>query len=55
MEEDHQASIIEMEGKLYDQVFSILIETISNYSYVSPELVDKCILNKKLHEESCLV
>ena len=42
----HQASIIEMEGKLYSQVVSILIDLGSNYSYVNPDLVDKCGLRK---------
>jgi len=43
---DHQASIIEMEGKLCGQVVSILIGLGSNYSYVNPNLVDKCGLRK---------
>jgi len=37
---DHHASIIEMEGKLCDQVVSILIDLGSNYSYISPNLVE---------------
>ena len=44
---DHQASIIEMECKLYDQVVYIFIDPGSNYSYINPELVDKCGLKKK--------
>jgi len=52
---DHQASIIEMDGKLCYQVVSILIDPRSNYSYVSPGLVDKCGLNKEVHVESWLV
>ena len=44
--EDHQASIIEMHGKIFDQVVSILIDPRSNYSYVNPGLVDKCGLRK---------
>ena len=42
----HQTSIIDMDGKICDQVFSILIDHGSNYSYVNPNLVDKCGLNK---------
>ena len=42
----HQASIIEMDGNLYDQVVSILIDARYNYIYVNPNLVDKCALNK---------
>ena len=44
---DHQASIIEMDGKLCDQIVSILIEPGSNYSYVNHDLVDTFGLNKK--------
>ena len=43
---DHHESIIEMEGKLYGQVVSILIDLGSNYCYVNPDLVDKCGLRK---------
>jgi len=52
---DHQASIIEMDGKICDQVISILIDLGSNSSYVSCDLVDKCGLSKELHAESWLV
>jgi len=48
----HQASIIEMDNKLRDQVISILINPRSNYIYASPNLVDKCGLNKELHADS---
>jgi len=44
-----------MDGKLFDQVISILINPGSNYSYVSPNLVDKCGSSKELHVDSCLV
>ena len=54
-QEDHQTSIIEMNGKLCDQVISILIDPGSNYSYVSPDVVDKCGLSKEMHAESWLV
>lgn len=44
-----------MDDKLCDQVISILIDPGSNYSYVSPNLVDKCDLTKELHAKSWLV
>ena len=44
-----------MDGKLCDQVISILIDPRSNYSYVSPNLVDKSVLSKELHAKSWLV
>jgi len=52
---DHHVSIIEMDDKLCDQLVSILIDPGSNYSYVSPDLVDKCRLNKEVNAESWLV
>ena len=45
-QENHQASIINMDSKIFYQVVSILIEPGSNYSYVNPDLVDMCGLNK---------
>jgi len=44
-----------MDDKLSDQVVSILIDPGSNYSYLSPDLVDKCGLNKEVHAESWLM
>ena len=44
-----------MDNKLYGQVISILIDHGSNYSYVNPDLLDKCGLNKEVNAESWLV
>ena len=44
-----------MDSKICDQVVSIFINLGSNYIYVSPDLVDKCGLNKEVHVESWLV
>jgi len=52
---EHKESIIEMDGKLCDQVIYILIDSRSNYGDVSPDLVDTCGLSKELHAKSCLV
>ena len=52
---DHQESIIEMDGKLFDQVVSILVNPGSNFSYVNPDLPDKCGFNKEFHAEYWLV
>lgn len=49
MQADHQESIIDMDGKIYDQVIYTLIKPVSNYSYVNPDLVDKCSFNKEVH------
>ena len=47
--------MIEMEGNICYQVVSILFDIGSNYSYISPNLVDKCCLNKEVHVGSQLV
>lgn len=52
---NHQESIIDMDGELCGQVISLSIDPGSNYSYVSPDLVDKCGSSKVLHAESWLV
>jgi len=52
---DHEASIIEMDSKICDQVVSILIDPGFSYSYVNPDLVDKCGLNNEVHANSWLV
>ena len=44
-----------MEGKLCDQIVSILIDLGSNYSYISPNMVDKCCSSKEMHVESWLM
>jgi len=44
-----------MDGKLCDQIVSILINPASNYSYVNHNLVDNYGLNKQVHAESWLV
>lgn len=40
-----------MDGKLYDQFISILIDPGYNYSYVNPNLADKCGLRKEVHAD----
>jgi len=54
-EVDQHAYIIEMEGKLCNQVVSILIDPRYSYSYISPDLVDKSGLNKEVHAYFWLV
>ena len=44
-----------MDSKLCGQVISIFFDPISNYSYVSPDLVDKYGLSKEMHVDSWLI
>jgi hypothetical protein len=39
---DHQASVVEIEGMISNQLVSILIDPGSNLSYIAPNTVDKC-------------
>ena len=41
---DHQASVVEIEGMIFNHLVSILIEPGSNLSYIAPRVVDKCKL-----------
>lgn len=52
---DIQAPFIEMDDKLCDQIIFIFIDHGSNYSYINPDLVDKCGLKKEVHAKSWLV
>jgi len=44
-----------MDSKICDKVVCILIGPGSNYSYVNPDLVDKCGLNKEVYAKSWLM
>jgi hypothetical protein len=52
---DHQASVVELEGIISKQPISILIDPGSNLSYVSPQVVEACSLQRKKHAKSWLV
>jgi hypothetical protein len=48
-QDDHQASVVEMEGVISNHLVSILIDPGSNLSYVSPQTIDKCKLQPVGH------
>jgi hypothetical protein len=52
---NHQASVVEMEGTIFNHPISILIDPGSNLSYVSPQTVEKCKLQQVKHVKSWLV
>jgi hypothetical protein len=54
-QEDHQASMVEMEGSIANHLVSILIGPGSILSYVAPQMVDKCKLQPAKHSKSWLV
>jgi hypothetical protein len=41
---DHQASMVELKGIITGQPISILIDPVSNLSYISPRVVEACSL-----------
>ena len=54
-QEDHQATMVEIEGKILKTSISILIDLGSCRSYVSPKIVDVCKLGKVKHDKPWLV
>ena len=52
---DHQAIMVEIEGKILNTSISILIEPGACQSYVSPKIVDECKLGKVKHDKPWLV
>jgi hypothetical protein len=54
-QDEHQASVVEMEGMISNHLVSIWIDPSSNLSYVSPQNVDKFKLQPKQHVKSWLV
>jgi hypothetical protein len=41
---DHQASVVEIEGMIFNHLVSVLIDPSSNLSYIAPKAIDKCKL-----------
>ena len=52
---DNQTSMVEVQGMMQNHSFSILIDPGSSLSYVSPRIVEKCILSLKKFEKYWLV
>ena len=54
-QEDHQSTMVEVEGNIAKQSVSILINTGSTHSYIKPEIVEISDFKKLKHIESWLV
>jgi hypothetical protein len=51
-QDDHQASVVEIEGMIFNQLVSVLIDPGSNLSYIAPKSIDNYKLqpqNKPSH------
>jgi len=53
--ENHQSTIVEIEGKIHDKKLSILFDLAASLSYVSPTLIDSNKVKKVKHTKSWLV
>jgi hypothetical protein len=52
---DYKYFVVDLEGIIYKQPISILIELGSNISYASPQVVETCSLQRKKHAKAWLV
>jgi hypothetical protein len=52
---DHQDSVVEIEGMIFNHLVSVLIDPGSNLSYIAPRAVDKCKLQPQKKTKSWLV
>ena len=53
--DDHQNSMVKIQGMIQNQPVSILIDPGASLSYVSPSIAEKCNLILKKFEKSWLV
>ena len=54
-QEDHQSIVVEDAGKIVEKPISILINTGSTHSYITPRVVEICVFRKVKHRKSWLV
>ena len=52
---NHQASVVEIEGMIFNHLLSVLIDPGSNLSYIAPKAIDKCKLQPQKHTKPWLV
>ena len=54
-QEDHQSTLVEVEGKIVEQYVYVFIDPISTHSYITPRIVENCYFKKLKHRKSWLV
>ena len=56
-QEDHQSTVVEVEGKgnIVEQSVFVLIDPGSTHSYITPKIIEICAFKKLKHSESWLV
>ena len=48
-QEDHQSTVVEVVGKIFEQSVSILIDLGSTHNYITPRVVEICAFKKLKH------
>jgi hypothetical protein len=52
---EFQSCMIEVEGRINNHAFTILIDSGASHNYIYPKVVDRFLLPRKKHEKSWLV
>ena len=52
---EYQSHMIEVEGMINNQLFTILIDSGASHSYIDPRVVESLHLSRSKHEKSWLV
>ena len=54
-QEDHQSTMVEVEGKIVEQSVFVLVDPRSTYNYITPRIFEMCAFKKLKHIKSWLV
>ena len=54
-QDDHQSTMVEVEGKIVEEFVSVLIDPRSSHIYITPRIVEICAFKKLKHSKSWLV
>jgi hypothetical protein len=52
---NHQVSVVEIAGMIFNHLLSVLIDPSSNLSYIAPRVVDKCKIQPQKQTKTSLV
>ena len=54
-QEDHRSTVLQVEGKIVEKSYFVLIDPGSTHSYITPRVVEMCAFKKLKHSKSWLV
>ena len=55
LQEDHQSTMVEVEGKIVEQYVYVLVDPRSTHSYITPKIIEICAFDKLKHTKSWLI